>query len=176
MASREKSRRCRRTKEGRKEGRRIEEVEGWMKRGRVTGRGVYRGVGGRGWFWGRRERAGEGSRIDSAARVELRLCFGAVPCYVPSLRMRRISSLAQSRLFASPCACVSVCLRLCAPYCVYTIDYVRDITPRTCVHTRAAKEQRKLGLLDGTRRDGTKRDGTARDGTGRHGTIRDGTK
>lgn len=29
------------------------------------------------WFWGRRERTGEGWWIDSAARVESRLCFGA---------------------------------------------------------------------------------------------------
>lgn len=60
-------------------------------------------------------------RIDSAARVELRLCFGAVLCCVASLRMRRIfscpkSSLSSVRLCVSGSVHVPVELRLRVRY------------------------------------------------------------
>lgn len=81
---------------------------------------------GDGWFWGRggiertnecervggRQRAGEGSWIDSAARVELRLCFGAVLCYVAPLHMRRIFSNPKSPLFGYERDCLRVRLRI----------------------------------------------------------------
>lgn len=84
--------------------------------GRVGGEKEKEGaggwIGGRRWFWGRRESVQGKARgsIDSAARVELRLCFRAVPCCVPSLRMRR------GRIFSSPKSSLSrarLCLQLC---------------------------------------------------------------
>ena len=63
------------------------------------------------------ECAGEGSRIDSAARVELRLCFGAVLCCVASLRMRRISSCPKLSLSLSSLSLLSA--RLCVSASVH---------------------------------------------------------
>ena len=102
------------------------------------------------------ECAGEGSRIDSAARVELRLCFGAVLCCVASLRMRRISSCPKLSLSLSLSLSLRslFSLRACVfPLpCTFLCNSVLRARYHTeaCVHTRAAKEQRKLGLLDGT--------------------------
>lgn len=82
-----------------------------------------------------RERAGEGSRIDSAARVELRLCFGAVPCCVASLRMRRIFSPPKSSLSRAP---------------LYVTGYVR--LPRLCATSAYARDTARRRVYTHVRR------------------------
>lgn len=86
-------------------------------------------------------------RIDSAARVELRLCFGAVLCCVASLRMRRISSCPKSslslvRLCVFPVPCTSL----------YNSGYVYDTTP-TCVYHTCGERATKVRIIgwDGTK-------------------------
>ena len=86
-------------------------------------------------------------RIDSAARVELRLCFGAVLCCVAYSTVCAVSPLVQSRL-SLRCVCVFPvpCTSL------YNSGYVYDTTP-TCVYHTCGERATKVRIIgwDGTK-------------------------
>lgn len=154
----------------RRGGRRVASKGGW-KVGRKEKAIVWKGTEierGRGAVGSRaagserereRERAGEGSRIDSAARVELRLCFGGrtTPlCTLLSLYVCAVSTLLCPKvcLFAAPhspfsatflCVHAELRARYPSPRRVYTYTYTRACGERaTKVRIIGAKRGRNL--------------------------------